>query len=520
MKAINVLLSFAVSLLIFGLVFEGGLRLIGKGPRATIHEFHPELGWVKRPGSSSKHRTSEFDVTFQVNELGLRDDPMASPEKPDGTYRVVMLGDSFVLGYTVDREDLFADLLERRWRAEGRPVDLINAGTEGWSTDQEVLWLLEEGGAFEPDLVLLFPYENDLYWNGREKYDRFPKPRFEPDGSVEERTLVDPGEKPWIDRLALSFLLAPFRSHTEALDRWSPDGEGELVGPMMEWSAYFHDQPDFIDDAVARTRGALIALRRECARIGADLCVIPIPNKASVEDRALARLRSQLPFNASTWSTDKPVDTFLAIAREQDIPAFDPRPALKAAAKAADGSLYYDVDWHLNPAGNRAFADFLSASLDGRAGFPGRTRAIAADAPAATSEETGGEPGFAGVAKVFFTLWALLGSLYAYTYRKEEQPLLAFLKVGGLLVLVFLLIVFGKQAMGPVALGIALVGILGFVVYKLGRRLGTIMELLTAFVLRGHWYLMPLIVVLLTVGSLLVVAASSPLVAPFIYTLF
>ena len=31
---------------------------------------------------------------------------------------------------------------------------------------------------------------------------------------------------------------------------------------------------------------------------------------------------------------------------------------------------------------------------------------------------------------------------------------------------------------------------------------------------------MPLLVVLLTVGSLLVVAASSPLVAPFIYTLF
>ena len=37
---------------------------------------------------------------------------------------------------------------------------------------------------------------------------------------------------------------------------------------------------------------------------------------------------------------------------------------------------------------------------------------------------------------------------------------------------------------------------------------------------RGHWYLMPLVVILLTVGSLLVVAASSPLVAPFIYTLF
>ena len=65
-----------------------------------------------------------------------------------------------------------------------------------------------------------------------------------------------------------------------------------------------------------------------------------------------------------------------------------------------------------------------------------------------------------------------------------------------------------------------MIGILGFVAYKLGRRLGTIAELFKAFTLRGHWYLMPLVVILLTIGSLLVVAASSPLVAPFIYTLF
>jgi len=63
-------------------------------------------------------------------------------------------------------------------------------------------------------------------------------------------------------------------------------------------------------------------------------------------------------------------------------------------------------------------------------------------------------------------------------------------------------------------------GLFGFIFAKLGRRLGTILELFACFVGRGHWYLIPLVVVLLSVGSLLVVAASSPLVAPFIYTLF
>ena len=127
----------------------------------------------------------------------------------------------------------------------------------------------------------------------------------------------------------------------------------------------------------------------------------------------------------------------------------------------------------------------------------------------------------------YLGLWAILGTCYATFYRKVEKPALGFVKVGALLAVVFTIAVGGLHLIGklpvqlvPIAMILVLVVILGFVAYKLGDRLGTIVELLAAFVGRGHWYLMPLVTVLLTVGSLLVVAASSPLVAPFIYTLF
>ncbi len=71
-----------------------------------------------------------------------------------------------------------------------------------------------------------------------------------------------------------------------------------------------------------------------------------------------------------------------------------------------------------------------------------------------------------------------------------------------------------------IAFTAGIVAIFSFIFYKLGNRLDTIFELIIAFVRRGHWYLMPLVMILLSVGSLLVVAASSPIVAPFIYTLF
>jgi hypothetical protein len=127
---------------------------------------------------------------------------------------------------------------------------------------------------------------------------------------------------------------------------------------------------------------------------------------------------------------------------------------------------------------------------------------------------------------VYGILWLALTILYIGFYRDEPlwQPPL---KVAGLLALVFAVVIGGGKLAGllpPQASQVVILafvaGILGFVAYKLGRRLGTIAELLKAFTLRGHWYLMPLVVILLTIGSLLVVAASSPLVAPFIYTLF
>ena len=129
-------------------------------------------------------------------------------------------------------------------------------------------------------------------------------------------------------------------------------------------------------------------------------------------------------------------------------------------------------------------------------------------------------------AVLYGVLWLLLTALY-YGHYKDEPKWQPPLKVAAMLASVFTIIWGANKltAMLPPemarwAMLAAVVGILGFVLYKVGGRIATILELLKSFITRGHWYLMPLVVVLLTIGSLLVVAASSPLVAPFIYTLF
>jgi len=525
MRALNVALAILVSLLIGLGVFEGGLRLLGLGPQRSVLHYDPLLGWSKIPGIRLTKRTAEGKVRLAINELGLNDDPMSDPGKPANTFRVVVLGDSFTQGFTVERKDLFVDHLERWWREENRRADVINAGTEAWSTDQEVAWLALNGARFQPDLVLLFPYENDLYWNGEPRYVQrdTEKPLFAADGTLERRTLEDVGPPPWGERLALTLLAKPlWGARPDPRHFFKPDGGSKYL--LKEWGAVLQETPAFMSEALARTQGVLLAFKRQCDALGARALVVPIPSHSAVDPEFRARFGEEtLGLPADRWSPDKPVDTFLALAAKAGLETLDPRTTLRAHASGGT-QLYFDKDWHLDPAGNRALAAFLHDGLDQIGAFPEGHRP-APGAPIAMPDhaEPKGAPAWL---LVFGALWLALSGLYLATY-KDEPKWKPPLEVGLLLACVFAIVLGGKAGIALLPLLWArligatfVLGIVGFVLYKLGRRMGTIAELFRSFVGRGHWYLMPLIVVLLTIGSLLVVAASSPLVAPFIYTLF
>lgn len=527
MRAINVLLSILVSLVIGIAVLEGGLRLIGLGPTVTLNTPDSVTGWSKKPNLelSRKHPDTSYKIDFKLNSMGLRDDEI-SEKKPDGVYRVIALGDSFTLGFGVNREDLFVDVLEQWWNEEGRRVEVINSGTEGYSTDQQVVWFEEVGSKLDPDLVLIFPYENDLYWNGRSVYVGREKPRYNADGTRENRTIAEPEATPWVEGFALtSKLFGKGRPQLPDEDKFQPPGCERRIN--REWAALIVDTPEFMNDALARTKGSLLALKNKCASLGCGLVMAPIPSHSAISATKRESFgKTRLPgVSAEAWSPDLPVDTFLEIGSSLGIKTIDSRTSFRGMADAG-GTLYHTKDWHLNEDGNFAFARVLHDELDRQAVFPEDRRPTAGTPVQPSRAESSDEFLSPGVVTLFTVLWVLLTVMYILTYADEPkwQPPL---KVGALLIAIFgivlgttKLLAILPPVIGQVFLILAVLTILGFVAYKLGRRLGTIAELFKAFTLRGHWYLMPLVVILLTIGSLLVVAASSPLVAPFIYTLF
>src|SRR6202166_1627846 len=98
---------------------------------------------------------SFYDYLGASNSLGFRDREHAVA-KPEGVYRIVVLGDSIAAGLHVERnEDVFPPILERLLVQGGLRGEVINLAVSGYNTQQQVEMLREKGLRYHPDLVVV-----------------------------------------------------------------------------------------------------------------------------------------------------------------------------------------------------------------------------------------------------------------------------------------------------------------------------------------------------------------------------
>ena len=103
-----------------------------------------------------------FAVEYQVNALGMRDKERQL-EKPPGTVRIALLGDSITFGLGVPREQTFAALLETALRARfaDDSIEVWNFGVYGYDTAQELALLELAVAPVQPDLAVVVFFIND-----------------------------------------------------------------------------------------------------------------------------------------------------------------------------------------------------------------------------------------------------------------------------------------------------------------------------------------------------------------------
>ena len=145
-----------VSLLLAEIV----LRIAGYGDEVR-YQYLPDIGWVHRP---NQHALTVGRKAVRINSFGLRG-PNLPLGKPDGVFRILLLGDSFTFGYGVEDDSTYGRQLERLFvdqPAECGRIEVLNAGVNGYNTSQELAWLRRSGLNFRPDLVILAFTPNDI----------------------------------------------------------------------------------------------------------------------------------------------------------------------------------------------------------------------------------------------------------------------------------------------------------------------------------------------------------------------
>jgi peptidoglycan/LPS O-acetylase OafA/YrhL/lysophospholipase L1-like esterase len=126
----------------------------GDGIRATIDAPDPEkkLPFVQVPGSSGRM----FDTTIRINNLGFRGPDI--PRDKGDAFRIVALGESQTFGPTLrDGEkpwpELLQDLFDQRASC-GREIEVVNAGTEAYTLENNLERTRRDILPLKPDLIL------------------------------------------------------------------------------------------------------------------------------------------------------------------------------------------------------------------------------------------------------------------------------------------------------------------------------------------------------------------------------
>ncbi len=357
-----------------------------------ISRFHPTLGWDKPPGGEARIRRAEFDILIQINARGLRGPDYDYP-KPPGKKRLLILGDSFAEGYYVDEAQTARAVLEAGLNAGPcAGWEVVNGGTIAYSTDQEYLFFREEGHRYEPDLVVLLFYHNDLLYNasplgpGGEA-----KPFFGvDDGRLVARhgTLVpdpegapnrqNPGRaplQPWRGSIALRLLSNRTVDASPSLHRaLAALGLVQPVSsdPPREFWPYGPGHGREVQAMWTTTAALLAALHQDVRAHGARLAVQYVPARFEVNPTVWQTTRERYKLGRR-WDPYVVFDRLKSVLDPLGVPLLDPRAEL-TATEATSAPAYYTRDVHWNAVGNRVAAEgirrFVEADRLCRDGSP------------------------------------------------------------------------------------------------------------------------------------------------------
>jgi lysophospholipase L1-like esterase len=327
------------------LALEGLVRVIGLAPplenRNGWMEVAPGIPYRPRPNSvlSGRSQTDEYDYHHKHNAMGFRDvdRPLI---KPEGTFRILGLGDSFTAGWGAAFEETYLRRTEVALNARGGehpPVEVVKAGINGYFPESQRMLLETYGLRYRPDVVVVGFTANDVFdtWMG---VDAVAVSKWGWLTSREAAELGRPGTWLYLNfhvaRVPLSFV-----------------ARGKRAVFFNDWKTTTYRPDEVAERAWQEVFAQYDRMDRVIRQAGAQLVLFYIPSDPPLTDR-----HTYPEQRLDGWAAQRGIELISAL------------PEMRAAMRQE--TLYWEKDGHCTPAGYRVLAEVLARELDARGLVP------------------------------------------------------------------------------------------------------------------------------------------------------
>lgn len=325
------------------------------------------------PNTYTQYRTPDYLYTQRVNALGLRGRDVR-PERRVGTYRILVLGDSFTMGKGVSDDETFSAVLEARLngqRGGGTMPDsfeVINAGVDSYSPILSFLQLTRLGELLSPDMVILNFDMSDLVqesvYRSAAVHDEHGEIIGISSSAYDLRNQLDTGGaiRKWIDENLYLSRLVLFSVENWAASRTDLTVRNTVAVANPELLRHtLADDDEDRTEQWERVYESILKIRDYCDRHDIAFLMTTYPWGHQVSPQEWRNGRIVFLPEAVALSS-RSLDELTRFAAAEGIVLLDLFPAFRAY----DGpeKLYYDTDMHWTRTGHEVMASELLRHLE------------------------------------------------------------------------------------------------------------------------------------------------------------
>ncbi|HLD73270.1 MAG TPA: GDSL-type esterase/lipase family protein [Candidatus Nanoarchaeia archaeon] len=311
-----------------------------------------------QPNCSVNSKSAEWNIDVKINSDSFRDEEIQPKQNYD--YRILMLGDSFTVGWGIEQGQTFSDLLEIKFNQKQLKVDVINGGATSYSPILGYLFLKDKSVQYDSDLIILnfdlSDFQNDYSYQKLARYD------------VSGKIIgVTPERDNFLKSIYLNVKLIKFlESPFVVLDSKFPTKKlwGKKYFYNIDYDRYAltrSDVPEEIMDKYTETSFKYLKLIQQLAsEKNITFILVAYPYGHQVSGEEWAKGRHNYGFEQGKVYSDLPERLLAQFAAENNIQFIGLYPEFKESGQFP---LFYPYDGHLTPAGHQLYADSLYAKL-------------------------------------------------------------------------------------------------------------------------------------------------------------